>query len=117
MSASPPYLGTDKPAGSDLVTLEDLKQAEKTDLQEIKETTQEQQQQQEMVTIPAETYRNLIQASALSLQNTINSLDYFDKIVASLMNVQTFVMNLKEMMKKSQIGSNEAGTNQNQSQT
>ena len=45
MSASPPYLGTDKPAGSDLVTLEDLKQAEKTDLQEIKETTQEQQQQ------------------------------------------------------------------------
>jgi uncharacterized protein YacL (UPF0231 family) len=98
------------------ITEAEVKRAVATaDLQEIKQTIQEQkqQQQQETITIPVETYRNLIQANALSLQNTINTLDYFDKIVSSLVNVQSFVMNLKDIMKKSQFGT---GENQNQSQ-
>ena len=66
--------------------------------------SQPDQQQTEMVTIPRNDYESLVKASMLSLQNTFNTLDDFDSILASLMNVQIFVMNLKDAKKKSVSG-------------
>ena len=40
----------------------------------------------------------------MSLQNTFNTMDDFDSIISSLMNVQIFVMNLKDAKKKSITG-------------
>lgn len=61
----------------------------------------DQQQQTEMVTIPRNDYEGLVKASMLSLQNTLNTMNDFDSIISSLMNVQIFVMNLKDAQKKS----------------
>lgn len=57
-----------------------------------------------MVTIPRTDYESLVKASMMSLQNTFNTMDDFDSIVSSLMNVQIFVMNLKDAKKKSITG-------------
>lgn len=59
------------------------------------------EQQTEMVTIPRADYNGLVKASMLSLQNALNTMNDFDSIISSLMNVQIFVMNLKDAQKKS----------------
>ena len=75
--------------------------------------SQPDQQQTEMVTIPRNDYESLVKASMLSLQNTFNTLDDFDSILASLMNVQIFVMNLKDAKKKSVSGIKNNSNNNN----
>jgi hypothetical protein len=76
------------------------------------DTPAEQQQQQQQgeeeqkIEIPASQYTNLINANLQSHLNTLNTLDCFDKFISSLINLQAYAMNMKEDIKKQQLGLN-----------
>ena len=71
------------------------------------------QKQPETITIPKDQYQALMTANLNSHLNTLNTLDDIDRIIASMTNVQIFAMNIKEKIKKNQLGLNQ-NNNQNQ---
>jgi hypothetical protein len=71
-----------------------------------KEPQQQQEEQEQKIEIPASQYTNLINANLQSHLNTLNTLDYFDKFISSLINLQAYAMNMKEDIKKQQLGFN-----------
>jgi len=70
-------------------------------------------QQPEMITVPRDQYQALLALNMKSFENTLNVLDNLDKILGSLTNMQAFVMNIKEVIKRTQLGMN---NNQQQQQ-
>lgn len=84
----------------------------------VEQQNQQQQQQQptKTVTVPEAQYQALITANLNSHLNTLNTLDELDKIIASMTNVQIFVMNIKEKIKTNQLGLNQNNQQQNQQQ-
>ena len=79
------------------------------------EQQDQQQQPTKTVTVPEAQYQALITANLNSHLNTLNTLDELDKIIASMTNVQIFVMNIKEKIKTNQLGLNQ-NNQQNQQQ-
>lgn len=65
---------------------------------------EEEQEQEQKVEIPASQYQNLINANLQSHLNTLNTLDYFDKFISSLINLQAYAMNMKDEIKRQQLG-------------
>lgn len=88
------------------------------DATNVEQPQQDQQEQQQpttkTVTVPEAQYQALITANLNSHLNTLNTLDELDKIIASMTNVQIFVMNIKEKIKTNQLGLNQQQNQQNQ---
>jgi hypothetical protein len=71
----------------------------------------------EMITVPRDQYQTLLQINMKSFENTLNILDGLDKIIGSLINMQGFVMNIKETIKRTQLGTNNNSQQQQEQPT
>lgn len=85
-------------------------------MQSAQTQQQQQQQQMEMIPVPRDQYQALLAANMRSVTNTLNTLDTLDKIIGSLNNLQGWVMNFKEKVKKDQLAIGQPEPSQQQQQ-